>query len=107
VKILLDHCVPKPFKQELPRHEVSTAREMGWEALTNGELLEKAQGSGFEVFITVDQNIRYQQNLRDRSIAVCVLIGEGIMIEKLIPLVPKLEAILPAVQSGTVYEVRP
>lgn len=78
---------------------------MGWEALRNGDLLEKAQGSGFEVFITVDQSIRYQQNLQNRSIAVCVLIGEGITIDKLIPLVSKLEAILPAVQLGAVYEV--
>jgi hypothetical protein len=105
VKILLDHCVPKPFKQELLNHEVSTAREMGWEALTNGALLEEAQRHGFEVFITVDQNIRYQQNLKDRSIAVCVLVSNGITIEKLRPLVPKLEMLLPGVTSGIVYEV--
>jgi hypothetical protein len=105
VKILLDHCVPKTFRHELPQHEVSTAREMGWEALKNGDLLDKAQKSGFEIFITVDQNVRYQQNLKSRAIAVCVLISDGITIEKLRVLVPKLEVVLPAVQVGNVYEL--
>lgn len=105
MRILLDHCVPKPFKYELPGHDVSTAREMGWEALKNGALLDKAQSGGFEVFITVDQNIRYQQNLKNRGIAVCVLVGGGITIEKLSPLVPNLETLLPTIQPGVVYEV--
>lgn len=95
MKILLDHCVPKPLRQELLQHQVSTVREMGWEALKNGALLNEAQASGFEVFVTVDQNIQYQQNLRNRSIAVCVLIADGITIEKLAPLLPKLKNYYP------------
>ena len=43
MKILFDHCVPKPLKHELPDHEIHTAKEMGWEALTNGKLLEQAE----------------------------------------------------------------
>ena len=78
---------------------------MGWEALKNGALLDKAQEGGFEVFITVDQNIRYQQNLKNRAIAVCLLISDGITIEKLSPLIPNLETLLPTVQPGVVYEV--
>ena len=91
MKILFDHCVPKPLRRELPKHEISTAKEMGWEALKNGKLLERAQASGFEVVITTDQNIRYQQNLIGRSIAVCVLIADGITVENLRPLVPGLK----------------
>lgn len=105
MKILLDHCVPKPLKQELLQHQVSTVREMGWEALKNGALLNEAQANGFEVFVTVDQNIPYQQNLRNRSIAVCMLLSDGITIEKLRPLVPELEKVLLIVQPGMVYEV--
>jgi hypothetical protein len=105
VKVLLDHCVPKPFKNELPKHEVSTAREMGWEALKNGALLDQAQSNGFDVVITVDQNVRYQQNLTGRSIPVCVLTAGGITIEKLRPLVPALEVLLPTVQPGRLYQV--
>ena len=105
MKILLDHCVPKPFKYELSKHEISTAREMGWETLKNGELLEQAQSRGFEIVITVDQNMRYQQNLMGRSIAVCVLIALGITTEDLRPLVPALEELLSKIQPGMLYEV--
>lgn len=105
MKILLDHCVPKPFKHELPKHEVSTAREMGWEAVKNGKRLEQAQASGFDVVVTVDQNVRYQQNLKGRSIAVCVLFAGGITIDNLRPLVAALEELLPTVQAGKLYEI--
>ena len=71
---------------------------MGWEALKNGALLDQAQSNGFDVMITVDQNVRFQQNLRGRSIAVCVLMADGITIEKLRPLAPALEELLPSVQ---------
>ena len=78
---------------------------MGWETLKNGELLEQAQSRGFEIVITVDQNMRYQQNLTGRSIAVCVLIALGITTEDLRPLVPALEELLSKVQPGMLYEV--
>ncbi len=105
MKILFDHCVPKPLRSELPKHEISTAKEMGWEALKNGKLLERAQAGGFEVLITTDRNIRYQVNLIERSIAVCVLIAEGITVEDLRPLVPALERALRMTQPGRFYEV--
>jgi hypothetical protein len=78
---------------------------MGWQALKNGELLEQAQASKFEVVITVDQNIRYQQNLIGHSLAVCVLIAGGITIEDLRTLIPALEELLPTVQAGSLYEI--
>jgi hypothetical protein len=105
LKILLDHCVPKTLKYELPEHEVNTAREMGWEALKNGRLLEQAEANGFEVVITVDRNIRHQQVLARRSVAVCVMLSSGITIEDLRPLVPALEHFLQKVQTGKYYEI--
>jgi len=105
VKILFDHCVAKPLRKEFPHHEVKTAREMGWQALKNGELLDQAQEAGFEVLLTVDQNLRYQQNLQGRSIAVVVMIADGITVEVLRPLVPAVEKTLLNVQPGQVYEV--
>ena len=107
MKILFDHCVPKPLRRELPKHEISTAKEIGWEALKNGKLLERVQAGGFEVVITMDQNIRYQQNLSGRSIAVCVLITQGITVEDLRPLIPDLEETLRIVQPGRLYEITP
>lgn len=62
----LDHCVPCPLRRELPDHDITTTREMGWEALKNGKLLEAAQAAGLVVLLTVDQNLRYQQNRQGR-----------------------------------------
>ncbi|HXF04724.1 MAG TPA: DUF5615 family PIN-like protein [Blastocatellia bacterium] len=106
MKILFDHCVAKPLKKEFPHHEIKTVREMGWQALKNGELLDQAQEAGFEVLLTVDQNLRYQQNLQGRSIAVVVMVAGGITLEDLRPLVPVVERTLVNVQPGQVYEVK-
>jgi hypothetical protein len=72
VKILIDECVPRPIIKLLPGYEVRTVQEMGWGAFSNGELLRLAEGS-FDLFITSDQNIRYQQNLAGRQVAVLTL----------------------------------
>jgi len=72
VRILLDQGTPVPLRQALTGHSVSTALEMGWQELDNGALLQVAQGT-FEVFITTDQNLRYQQNLPGRRLAILVL----------------------------------
>jgi hypothetical protein len=79
---------------------------MRWEGLKNGKLLDEAQAEGFDVFLTVDQNIRYQQNLQGRAIAVVVMIANGITVEDLRPLLPAVEEILALVQPGQFYEVR-
>ena len=62
-KILLDECIPRPLAQYLTGHYVRTAPQMGWASIVNGELIELAEAD-FEVFITVDKGILYQQNLR-------------------------------------------
>jgi hypothetical protein len=72
VLILLDQGTPVPLRRALPDHSVVTAYEKGWATLTNGELLAAAEGS-FDVFVTTDQNLRYQQNLTGRRLAVLVL----------------------------------
>jgi len=72
VRILLDHGTPVPLRRALAGHSVATAHEQGWATLTNGELLAAAEGS-FDVFVTTDQNLRYQQNLTGRRLAILVL----------------------------------
>lgn len=79
---------------------------MGWESLKNGLLLTRAQEARFEVLLTVDQNLRYQQNLSGKTIAVVVLVAAGITVEELLPLVPALENALAQIQPGCVYEIR-
>ncbi len=73
MKIFFDECVPRPLRRLLPNHEILTAQEMGWGRLKNGELLRKAEENAFEVFVTSDQNLRYQQNMENRRIALLVL----------------------------------
>jgi predicted nuclease of predicted toxin-antitoxin system len=59
MKVLLDECTPRVVKRRLPMHDISTAQEMGWAGIKNGELLKLAE-TQFEVFITTDKNLRYQ-----------------------------------------------
>jgi len=73
MKVLLDECVPLQVRLALPGHEVTTAQKMGWGGISNGELLDKAEQSGFVVFIVADKNLRYQQNLSSRMIAILEL----------------------------------
>jgi hypothetical protein len=73
VKIFFDECVPRPLRRLLPEHDILTAQELGWGRLKNGELLRKAEEEVFQVFVTSDQNLRYQQNLKDRRIALLIL----------------------------------
>lgn len=73
MKILFDQGVPVPLQQELPGIEVTTAYRMGWSSLSNGELLAAAEQAGIDIFVTTDQNLRYQQNLKNRHIAIVVL----------------------------------
>jgi hypothetical protein len=73
VRVLFDQGTPAPLRHLLPGHEVSTAYERGWSTLKNGELLAAAEGQGFQVLVTTDMNLKYQQNLAARSIAIVVL----------------------------------
>lgn len=72
MRILLDQGTPAPLRHPLKNHSVSTAFEMEWSQLTNGDLLKSAEAA-FDIFITTDRNLRYQQNLRDRRLAILVL----------------------------------
>jgi hypothetical protein len=73
MRVLFDQAVPVPIRSYLGDHEVRTAAEHGWETLKNGELLAAAEAAGFDVLLTTDKNIRYQQNLSKRTIAIVVL----------------------------------
>ena len=73
--VLFDHGTPKGLIRALPGHTVHTAQSKGWGTLSNGALLDAAEEAGFEVLLTTDRRIRYQQNLRVRRIALVVLTG--------------------------------
>ena len=73
MKVLFDQGTPVPLRTHFTSHHVSTAYELGWSTLKNGELLAAAESNGFEVFVTTDASLAYQQNLSNRKIAIVVL----------------------------------
>ena len=75
MRILFDQGTPVPLRRHLTRHVVDTAFECGWSSLHNGELLDVAEQEGYDLLITTDQNLRYQQHLADRQLAIIVLLS--------------------------------
>ena len=73
MKVLLDVCTPVQVRHALAGHEVRTAQKLGWGELENGALLAAAEAAGFEVFVICDKNLRYQQNLAGRGLAIIEL----------------------------------
>jgi predicted nuclease of predicted toxin-antitoxin system len=99
VKVLFDHNVPHKLRRSLVGHDVYTADEMGWARLENGDLLRAAEGSNFEVMVTGDKNISYQQSFAGRKLSLIVLENTDWNVIKLNPH-PVVEA-LKKVASGS------
>jgi hypothetical protein len=96
MKILFDNGTPKPIARNLTGHEITYARQIGWHELENGELIAKAEEAGYEVLLSTDKNIQYQQNLTGRKIALVVLGNQQWPLVKL-----HLEKITAAVEACT------
>ena len=75
MRILFDVNIPEPLRSYFAEHSVDTANEKGWARVRNGNLLDNAEKDGYEVLITADQNMRYQQNMASRQLAVIVLLS--------------------------------
>lgn len=104
MKVLVDECVDWRLSRDIVGHEVKTARQMGWSTIRNGELLGLA-AKQFDVFVTVDRNLSFQQNLPAFAIAVIVLRARTNRLSDLQPLVPDLLASIPTAKPGTVTYV--
>jgi predicted nuclease of predicted toxin-antitoxin system len=104
VRILLDECLPKRLARELPGHDARTVPDMGWAGLRNGDLLAVAQRQ-FDVFLTVDRNLSFQNDIHRFALAVVVLHAASNKLSDLRPLLPELLSKLPSVASGTVSDV--
>jgi predicted nuclease of predicted toxin-antitoxin system len=104
VRVLLDECLPRRLKQELLRHDVRTAPEMGWASKRNGELLQVAQRE-FDVFLTVDRNLQQEQNLANFDIAVIVLVARSNRLDDLRPLMSAVRESLSIAKRGAALVV--
>jgi len=100
VKVFLDECVDWRLARDIAGHEVKTARQMGWTTIKNGELLALAAAE-FDVFVTVDANLAFQQNLPSYPIVVLVLRAKSNRLSELRPLVPKLLAVIESSRPGS------
>ena len=105
MRILLDECVSRRLRRELPGHDVRTVPDMGWSGKKNGELLALMATQGFEVLLTVDQNLRYQQNLQSAGIALIVRVAASTRLADLVPLMPSVQTALDSISPGDVVEI--
>lgn len=102
MNIIIDECVPHIIKKRLTQRQIKTVQEMGWAGVKNGELLKLIE-AGFDIFITSDKNLRYQQNLRNRKLAILLLPSNQIpIIENLLP---QIDESIETIQSGEFIEI--
>jgi len=104
VRILLDECLPRRLKHDLVGHDARTVPDMGWASKRNGELLALAE-TDFDVFVTVDRNLSFQQDLPRFRLGVVVLVARGNRRSDLLPLVPELLAVVTDIEPGQLVKV--
>lgn len=105
MRILIDACLPTQLKTLLEGSEIKTAREMGWQQLDNGQLLEKASGR-FDVLLTMDKSMPSQQVVARYAVMVLVVRAASNRIADLVPLLPKIQGAIEAVTLGTAISVQ-
>jgi hypothetical protein len=101
--ILFDHSTPAPLSSYLIGHTVTKAKDRGWDRLSNGDLLAEAEPAGFDVLLTADENLQYQQNLAGRRIALVVLSTPQWPVVRLH--IERIAAVVGAAAPGTYAEV--
>ena len=102
MKILLDECTPHVLKQLLTAFEIETVQDQGWAGIKNGTLLQLAE-ENFDVLITSDQNLKYQQNLAKRQLSVIQLPTNQVPL--VIELAPQVQAVLSTIRTGELIEI--
>jgi hypothetical protein len=105
MRLLLDECVPRPLKRDLVGLDVRHVVDMGWAGRRNGDLLRLMLVERFDTFLTVDQSLEFQQNLRASGIGVVVVIARNNRVSELRPLVPAILEALERVTPGSVLRV--
>lgn len=104
MNILLDECLDRRLVKELKGHSVKTVPQMGWATIKNGRLLALAEND-FDVFLTVDRNLSFQQHIPKFKIAVLVIRARSNRLEDLLPLVPRILSTLPKCKPGQITTV--
>ena len=100
MRVPLDQQLPRHLARELRGHDVSTVQQKGWAGLKDGELLRMAADAGFDVFLTADRNLEFQQNLSQTGLGVILLVAPSNALEDLLPLMPALLVAIPKSRAG-------
>lgn len=103
MRILFDQGTPLPLRRELKGHVIDTVHERGWSTLNNGTLLKMAEDAGYDLLITTDQNLRYQQNLAGRRLAIVVLLTTSW--PKIQKHIARIQNVVGAASEGTYQEI--
>jgi predicted nuclease of predicted toxin-antitoxin system len=104
MRILIDECLDWRLCRSLPGHDCSSVEKMGWSGLANGALLEKAEKE-FDVFLTGDRNLTFQQSLTRFDLGVIILRADGIQLHQTLPLMPKVLVVLLGLVPGQIVEI--
>jgi hypothetical protein len=105
MRILIDECIDERFRNSLTGHDCQTARYAGLAGLKNGDLLKAAVAGQFDVFLTVDQGIEYQQNLTGRKIAIIIFRAKSNRLRDLLQLVPTCLAHIESIHPGQIVSI--
>jgi hypothetical protein len=104
MKVLLDECVPRKLRREIANHEVQTVTESGWSGVKNGQLLSLAEVE-FDVFLTVDQNLLFQQNIQKFKIGIILMVARNNRFKTLLPLMSEVNAAIEEVKLGELVRI--
>jgi predicted nuclease of predicted toxin-antitoxin system len=105
MRILIDECIDERLRNSFPSHDCQTARYAGLAGLKNGDLLASAEKAKFDVFLTVDQGIEYQQNLTGRKIAIIIFRTKSNRLKDLLPHLPVCIAHVESIQPGQIVKI--
>jgi hypothetical protein len=105
MKVLLDECIPRKLKNSLSDHECQTVPEAGLAGEKNGRLLSLAESAGFQLFLTMDKGLQYQQNLAGRSISILILHARSNRLHDLLQLMGSCRSVMSSIRPGEVIRV--
>ncbi|HYO24998.1 MAG TPA: hypothetical protein VEQ85_08610 [Lacipirellulaceae bacterium] len=100
MRILIDECVPRGIRRYFPGHYVMTVADLGWSGKKNGELVRLIAANNVDVFITVDQNLQFQQHLSGAGFGIVIISSSSNRLAAIVPLVPKILLALDSIQPG-------
>jgi hypothetical protein len=106
MRILLDECVNQRMRNYITGHECVSAKYAGFAGLKNGELLDAAESTGFDVLLTVDRGLEFEQNLAGRKIAVVIFRTKSIALQDLLPHVPACLTVLASIKPGEIAKIQ-